>query len=298
MDESPQTVTVLQNFVAGWVAASAARTVASPMETVRLQLQCSDDPEDTVMSVMRRMYAADGPAAFWRGNLAGIARIPLYSYSQFLVVQLLHWLYRQRWGMEPTGFANWWFLICGGEIATAFTAPLDTVKTRLQFLPAVRWGDFDCPLCYVIANVKHAWGCFKAVATKDGLKGLFAGLWPALLGHVPQAATRWTTQRYLPRLLRLDAILGDSPLAALLVGCLTLAIAETLWMPLDTARRRQQRGGLPAGQGSIHAILRGLKDRRGFRGLWSGAGANLLRIGPYNAAMVHTYDLIVARMVQ
>eukprot|EP00667_Euglena_gracilis_P017200 EG_transcript_18084 len=285
----PVVLSATQNFFAGWLAAAAARTVVCPLENVKVQMQCSDEVED-IGAVVRRLYKAEGPAAFFKGNLVGILRVPFYSYSQWLSIQTLQALYQSQFG-DPSGFWHWLLIVLGGEIATVVTIPFDAVKTRLQFSEPVPWGQYDCPLCFIRANLKRAWNCAVSLVQQEGWGTLFAGLLPAVLAHVPQAATRWTAHKYLPRLLGMEASKAQ-PLFALALGCASMAIAETLWLPLDTVRRRRQKGDPAAKRDTLPKALQSVYAKKGALGLWSGAKANALRVAPYNATLVGMFDVL------
>eukprot|EP00668_Euglena_longa_P016392 GGOE01020644.1.p1 GENE.GGOE01020644.1~~GGOE01020644.1.p1 ORF type:complete len:316 (+),score=100.14 GGOE01020644.1:58-948(+) len=294
-ESRPLVLSATQNFIAGWLAAATARTVVCPLENVKVQMQCSDEVED-VAAVVHQMYKAEGPAAFFKGNLVGILRVPFYSYSQWLSIQTLQSLFQSQFG-DPTGFWDWLIIVLGGEFATVFTIPFDAVKTRLQFSEPVAWGQYDCPLCFIRANAKRAWGCAVSLVREEGWGTLFAGLLPAVLAHVPQAATRWTAQKYIPRLLGMEESKAQ-PLFALALGCASMAIAETVWLPLDTIRRRRQKGDRDAKRDSLPKALRSVYAKKGALGLWSGAKANFLRIAPYNATLVGMYDVLSWTMTQ
>ena len=72
-----------EDFLLGGVAAGVSKTVAAPIERVKLLVQNQDelikqgrlkDPYKGVMDCFRRTIADEGFAALWRGNLANVLR--------------------------------------------------------------------------------------------------------------------------------------------------------------------------------------------------------------------------------
>ena len=289
-----KSITPFQNFFAGWFAAGAARTVACPFEITKVQLQTDDDARGVVATV-KRMYQKEGWAGFYKGNIVGIIRIPLYSYSQLLSIKVLMAVCEPFFGPDVTG-PPWAIMNLGGVLATIFTAPLDTVKTKLQVTPGLDNSAYQCPCCFVRDCLKRAWACASDTVAKGGWAALFAGLLPSVLAHVPQGLTRMCVQTQLPKLLGSD-LSEISHTEAFVLGCLSLAVAEAVWLPLDAVRRRSQKGD-PQAQDGVGTGIRAMQRKRGIAGLWSGVSANALRVLPYNATLVASYEMLTSLFVQ
>merc|ERR1712151_1002913 len=72
-----------ENFMLSGVAAGVSKTVAAPIERVKLLVQNQDEmikqgrldrPYDGVVDCCKRTLASEGIAPFWRGNLANVLR--------------------------------------------------------------------------------------------------------------------------------------------------------------------------------------------------------------------------------
>ena len=80
--------------------------------------------------------------------------------------------------------------------ATGATAvyPIDLVKTRLQ---NQRTGSYVGELMY-----KNSFDCFKKVVRHEGVRGLYRGLAPQLVGVAPEKAIKLTVRCFSCCLLR------------------------------------------------------------------------------------------------
>ena len=77
-----------RDLSAGGMAAVASKTIAAPIERIKLLLQTQHINKAVnvqytgVFDCARRIYAEEGLFAFWRGNLANIYRyVPAYALS-------------------------------------------------------------------------------------------------------------------------------------------------------------------------------------------------------------------------
>ena len=163
-----------------------------------------------------------------------------------------------------------------GAIGATVVYPIDLVKTRLQNQRAVErlyTGGIDC---------------FVKVVRKDGLRGLYRGLGPQLVGVAPEKAIKLTMNDLMRSLLR-DKRTGELTLACEIVAGGTAGASQVIFTnPLEVVKiRLQTQGevGLAAGPGAV-SILRDL----GFRGLYKGALACLLRDIPFSAIYFTLYS--------
>ena len=86
---------------------------------------------------------------------------------------------------------------------------------------------------------------------------------------------------------------STSPLWKVVCGALAGVVAQTITFPGDTIRRRMQTNGV-AGQSAIYSgtidCIRGVLQRDGFRGLFAGYLANLIRSIPGAGIQFVAYD--------
>ncbi|KAI9168520.1 mitochondrial aspartate-glutamate transporter agc1 [Blastocladiella emersonii ATCC 22665] len=169
-----------------------------------------------------------------------------------------------------------------GSVAGAVGAfsiyPIDLVKTRMQNQRSAVPGE----LLY-----KNSVHCFKTVFRTEGVRGLYSGLGPQLIGVAPEKAIKLTVNDLVRSILTPDH--GTIPLwAEILAGCCAGGSQVIFTNPLEIVKiRLQVQGEAGAGaprQGAV-SIIRSL----GLRGLYRGAGACLLRDIPFSGIYFSAY---------
>jgi len=174
-----------------------------------------------------------------------------------------------------------------GSIAGAFGAfmvyPIDLVKTRMQNQRSSRVGQ----LLY-----KNSIDCFQKVIRNEGLRGLYSGVLPQLVGVAPEKASKLTVN---------DLVRGkfSNPKTGdiwwgheLLAGGSAGACQVIFTNPLEIVKiRLQVQGEVAKSQKTVEKrsamwIVRNL----GLVGLYKGASACLLRDVPFSAIYFPTYN--------
>lgn len=174
-----------------------------------------------------------------------------------------------------------------GSIAGAFGAfmvyPIDLVKTRLQNQRSAQVGQ----LLY-----KNSLDCFQKVIRNEGVRGLYSGVLPQLVGVAPEKAIKLTVN---------DLVRGkfsDPKTGSIWVGHEILAGASAgacqviFTNPLEIVKiRLQVQGEVAKSQKAVEKrsamwIVRNL----GLVGLYKGASACLLRDVPFSAIYFPTYN--------
>ncbi|KAJ3108248.1 mitochondrial aspartate-glutamate transporter agc1 [Phlyctochytrium planicorne] len=169
-----------------------------------------------------------------------------------------------------------------GAIGATFVYPIDLVKTRMQNQRAKVVGE----LLY-----KNSWDCFRKVVRNEGVKGLYSGLLPQLLGVAPEKAIKLTMNDLMRSKLK-DKATGKTPLyGEILAGCVAGASQVIFTNPLEIVKIRLQvqgeasKGVEGAPRRSAMWIVRNL----GLVGLYKGAGACLLRDIPFSGIYFPVY---------
>jgi solute carrier family 25 aspartate/glutamate transporter 12/13 len=160
-----------------------------------------------------------------------------------------------------------------GSIAGAFGAtivyPIDLIKTRMQ---AQRTQIYKNPI-----------DCFLKVIKNEGIKGLYSGLTPQLVGVAPEKAIKLTVND-LVRSLFMNKVTKDISLGhEITAGASAGACQVVFTNPLEIVKIRLQ----IAGQGSLKAA--NIIKELGIKGLYKGSAACLLRDVPFSAIYFPTY---------
>lgn len=174
-----------------------------------------------------------------------------------------------------------------GSVAGAFGAfmvyPIDLVKTRLQNQRSARPGE---------RLYKNSIDCFQKVWRNEGLRGLYSGVLPQLVGVAPEKAIKLTVND-LVRKQFTDKTTGSIALSSeIFAGGMAGACQVVFTNPLEIVKIRLQVQGEvaktvdSAPKRSAMWIVRNL----GLVGLYKGASACLLRDVPFSAIYFPTYN--------
>eukprot|EP01100_Stratorugosa_tubuloviscum_P000785 TRINITY_DN1179_c0_g2_i1.p1 TRINITY_DN1179_c0_g2~~TRINITY_DN1179_c0_g2_i1.p1 ORF type:complete len:288 (-),score=121.96 TRINITY_DN1179_c0_g2_i1:181-1044(-) len=158
-----------------------------------------------------------------------------------------------------------------GIIGASCTYPMDMVKTKLQFQRTAQYsGIVDC---------------FKKIIAANGVRGLYRGLPAQLIGIAPEKAIKLTVNDTL-RLIFANKQNGKLHLwQEALAGAIAGTSQVVITGPYELVKVRLQTEGGHHSKGII-SIVREL----GFRGMFTGSGATLLRDVPFSAIYFSLYS--------
>uniref|UniRef100_A0A8D2NQ79 Solute carrier family 25 member 43 n=1 Tax=Zonotrichia albicollis TaxID=44394 RepID=A0A8D2NQ79_ZONAL len=191
--------------------------------------------------------------------------------------------------MDELGHISHWRAIMAGSlagmVATTVTHPSDVVKTRLivqnRLEPSYQ-------------GILHA---FYQIYHQEGLRALYRGVSPAILGAVPFSAGSFFVYINLDTIWQ-EPIVRFTPLQNFVNGCVAAAVAQTLSFPFETVKRKMQAQSpwLPH-YGGVDVHFTGMADcfrqtvkHKGVLGLWRGLTPSLLKIVPYFGVMFSTFE--------
>eukprot|EP01102_Stenamoeba_stenopodia_P006676 TRINITY_DN1851_c0_g1_i1.p1 TRINITY_DN1851_c0_g1~~TRINITY_DN1851_c0_g1_i1.p1 ORF type:complete len:336 (-),score=74.32 TRINITY_DN1851_c0_g1_i1:168-1142(-) len=161
-----------------------------------------------------------------------------------------------------------------GMFAASIVYPMDMVKTRLQFQKST-----GTPLYTGTLD------CFRKILASEGILGFYRGLPAQLVGVAPEKAIKLTVNDML-RYTFTDKETGHLPVHyEILAGAgagFTQVVATT---PYELVKVRLQTDKGHGGKG-IFDIVKEL----GFRKMFTGYGATLLRDVPFSAAYFASYS--------
>jgi len=170
-----------------------------------------------------------------------------------------------------------------GIIGATSVYPLDMIKTRLQFQ---RSGGEQ--------QYKGIIDCFRKIVARDGIRGLYRGLPAQLVGITPEKAIKLTIND-LVRFKLTDKKTGQISILSEAIAGATAGFSQVIVTgPYELVKVRlqtQSSADAHSRKGGI-AIIREL----GFRGLFTGAGATLLRDVPFSAVYFTLYGNLKAYM--
>ncbi|XP_043298291.1 mitochondrial glycine transporter isoform X3 [Cervus canadensis] len=169
--------------------------------------------------------------------------------------------------------------LCGsisGTCSTLLFQPLDLLKTRLQTLQPSAHGSRRVGMLALLRNVVRT----------ESLLGLWKGMSPSIVRCVPGVGiyfgTLYSLKQYFLR--------GHPPTAleSVILGVGSRSVAGVCMSPITVIKTRYESGRY--GYESIYAALRNIYHSEGFRGLFSGLTATLLRDAPFSGIYLMFYS--------
>jgi len=278
-----------ENFMLAGVAAGVSKTVAAPIERVKLLVQNQDEmikqgrldkPYTGVIDCTTRVLKTEGVYPFWRGNLANVLR--------YFPTQALNFAFKDAIKVafatpKDAGNARKFGMniLSGGMAGTlslTFVYSLDYARTRLANDAKGKGGE---------RQFNGLIDVYTKTLKSDGIQGLYRGFVISAVGIFIYRGMYFGLFDTLKPLL-----LGDNPNVSLsfLLGWGVTITAGLMSYPIDTIRRRMMMtsGGGVKYKGSIDCGVQVLKNE-GFMSLMKGAGANILR-GVAGAGVLAGFD--------
>ncbi|WFC99439.1 hypothetical protein MYAM1_002183 [Malassezia yamatoensis] len=282
------------DFMMGGVSAAVSKTVAAPIERVKLLIQNQDEmikqgrlagPYKGIGDCFVRTYQSEGLASLWRGNTANVIRyFPTqalnfafkdYFKSMFAVKKTAPYIQKLGANIASGGAA--------GASSLVFVYSLDYARTRLaNDAKSAAKGGGERQFNGLIDVYR------KTLAT-DGVAGLYRGFIPSVVGIIVYRGLYFGLYDSLKPVV-LPGELSKNFLASFALGWVVTTSAGLASYPLDTIRRRM----MMTSGGAVHYksmldAARSIVAKEGMRSLFKGAGANILR-GIAAAGTISGYD--------
>jgi len=280
---------MVEDFLLGGTAAAVSKTIAAPIERVKLLLQNQGEaksitkPYTGIIDVFVRVPQEQGVLSFWRGNFANVIR--------YFPTQALNFMFKDFYKQYLEQPRSAGFLMCllgnmasggaAGATSLLVVYPLDFARTRLAMDTGVGkarefTGTVDC----IMKTAK---------ASGWGKGGVYNGFVVSCVGIV---AYRGAYFGLFDTVNDMDQMKGAGFLVKFAVGYAVTVTAGLLSYPLDTIRRRMMMtsGGKDSGKykSSIDCGVQIMKNE-GIKSMYKGAGSNILR-GLAGALVLVSFD--------
>ncbi|KAM9790237.1 mitochondrial coenzyme A transporter SLC25A42 [Syngnathus typhle] len=280
-----QTRSVLNSLFSGALAGAVAKTAVAPLDRTKIIFQVSSSrfSAKEAYRLIYRTYLKDGFFSLWRGNSATMVRVIPYAAIQFCTHEEYKSLLGDYYGFQGKVLPPLPRLLAGsmaGITATMLTYPLDMVRARMAVTPKEMY-----------SNILHV---FVRISREEGLKTLYRGFTPTILGVVPYAGLSFFTYETLKK-LHAERSGRPQPYSyeRLAFGACAGLIGQSASYPLDVVRRRMQTAGVTGHTyGTILGTMREIVSEEGvIRGLYKGLSMNWVK-GPIAVGISFTtFDL-------
>lgn len=280
-------------FLMGGVSAAVSKTLAAPIELVKLRLQNMDamikngaleHPYTGIVDCTQRVVREEGVKALWKGNGTNVLR---YFPTQALNFSLKDY-FKRLFGKSKEKDGYWiWFagnLASGGaagSVSLAFVYSLDYARTRLSNdLKSAKKGGKK--------QYSGLVDVYKQTLATDGVAGLYRGFVISCVGIVIYRGLYFgifdSIKPILPKSVK------DNLFANFLLGWGVTVGAGLASYPIDTIRRRMM---MTSGEGEKYSgsidCARKILANEGWKSFFKGAAANILR-GVAGAGVLALYD--------
>lgn len=175
---------VIRDFILGGTSGAIAKTLAAPIERVKLLLQTQennpklkDNPYKGIVDCFQRCVREEGVSSLWRGNWANILRYFPTQAINFSVKDALNRTFLS--GVDSKTQRTSYFLrsLLSGGLAGSFSLifvyPLDFARTRLGADIGKAAGE---------RQFNGLFDCCKQILVKDGITGLYQGFTVSVIG--------------------------------------------------------------------------------------------------------------------
>ncbi|KAM8889493.1 mitochondrial coenzyme A transporter SLC25A42-like isoform 1-T2 [Synchiropus picturatus] len=271
-DMSPG-LTALDSLLCGAFAGAVAKTVIAPLDRTKIIFQVSSKrfSAKEAFRLLYCTYLKDGFLSLWRGNSATMVRVMPYAAIQFCSHDKYKKLLGSYYGFQGKTLPPFPRFLAGslaGTTAAMLTYPLDMVRARMAVTAREMY-----------SNIMHV---FVRISQEEGVKTLYRGFTPTILGVIPYAGITFFTYETLKKLHAEKTKRSEPyPHERLAFGACAGLIGQSASYPLDVVRRRMQTAGVTGGTyGTILGTMRDIVVREGIiHGLYKGLSMNWVK-GP------------------
>ncbi|XP_008298508.1 mitochondrial coenzyme A transporter SLC25A42-like [Stegastes partitus] len=266
-------LTAVDSLLCGAFAGAVAKTVIAPLDRTKIIFQVSSKrfSAQEAFRLIYCTYVKDGLLSLWRGNSATMVRVMPYAAIQFCSHDQYKRLLGSYYGYQGKALPPFPRFLAGslaGTTAAMLTYPLDMVRARMAVTAKEMY-----------SNILHV---FARISQEEGVKTLYRGFTPTILGVIPYAGITFFTYETLKKLHAEKTKRSQPyPYERLAFGACAGLIGQSASYPLDVVRRRMQTAGVTGSRyGTILGTMREIVTQEGVvRGLYKGLSMNWVK-GP------------------
>lgn len=289
----------VKELIAGGAAGGIAKTAVAPLERTKILLQTRTQGFHSlgVYHSMKKLLKHEGVAGFYKGNGASVLRIVPYAALHFMAYEQYRVQILDHYPALGTGPVV--DLLAGsaaGGTAVLCTYPLDLARTKLAYQVVDTRGNLQHGARQFSVNPAYSGigNVFKRVYRDGGVRGLYRGIGPTLIGILPYAGLKFYVYEELKRHVPEEH--QKSIVMRLSCGAIAGLLGQTLTYPLDVVRRQMQVEHLqPSSAGVVEyrSTREGLVTivrSQGWRQLFAGLSINYIKVVPSVAIGFTVYD--------
>ncbi|KAM0932511.1 putative mitochondrial carrier protein [Dioscorea sansibarensis] len=290
----------IKELIAGGAAGGFSKTAVAPLERVKILMQTrtSEFKSLGIFQSLKKLQQQEGILGFYKGNGASVLRIVPYAALHFMTYEQYRcWILNNCPSLGSGPSIDLLAGSAAGGTAVLCTYPLDLARTKLAYEVANtrRIGNslsYNAQPSY--NGVKDV---FKSVYMEGGLRSLYRGVGPTLIGILPYAGLKFYIYEELKT--RVPEEHQKSVVLRLSCGALAGLFGQTLTYPLDVVRRQMQvqnnQQSNQLGSPQIKGTIQGLNfivRNQGWKQLFAGLSLNYVKVVPSVAIGFTAYDMM------
>lgn len=287
----------VKELIAGGAAGGFAKTAVAPLERTKILLQTRTGFQSLgVWRSLQKLLETEGFRGFYKGNGASVLRIVPYAALHFMTYEQYRcWILNNY---QVLGSGPGIDLLAGsasGGTAVLCTYPLDLARTKLAYQvkntgTTLGNGVSSVALQPAYDGIKDV---LRSVYKEGGMRGLYRGVGPTLIGILPYAGLKF----YIYEELKTHVPEEHQKSIVMRLSCGALAglFGQTFTYPLDVVRRQMQVESLqPSVSGHRYKNtwdgLSFIVRNQGWKQLFAGLSINYIKIVPSVAIGFTAYD--------
>ncbi|CAN0878246.1 Mitochondrial arginine transporter BAC2 [Linum grandiflorum] len=278
-----------REFVAGGFGGTAGIIAGYPLDTLRIRQQqqttvhSSGSGSSSAIGILRRVVAADGPAALYRGMAAPLASVTFQNAMVFQIYAILSRAFDPpATRTDPPSYKGVALGGVGtGALQSILLSPVELLKIRLQLQETGK----PCKGPVSVA---------KFIIRTEGIKGMYRGFAITALRDAPSHGFYFWTYEYMREQFHPGCRKsGQESLRTMLVaGGLAGVASWVCCYPLDVVKTRLQ-AQTPSTpnpyRGILDCLTRSVRSE-GYSVLWRGLGTAVTRAFVVNGAVFTAYE--------
>jgi len=274
-------------LLAGGLAGAIASIITAPFDIIKVRLQASSAGTDaTIRTVCREIYESKGVSGFFSGvgpTIFGI--VPMRGTAFWCYSNCKKFLQRE-FGIYPNSSSSHLIsAVFAGIISSTVSNPIWMVRTRLQ-IPATAGQKSYSGVKDVVSSIWE----------DEGLAGFFKGVTGAYWGASESCINFLMYEKLKTILSRYRASSEPSKAGLFVSAGISKLVASLATYPHEVAKtrlREQAVNGCYKYTGMV-STLKSVAVEEGWKGLYGGVLAHLLRVVPNNAVLFLSYELLTA----